>query len=139
MSEEALKSEFEAAIARYESGEAASTLIPTFESLCDRYRNDAVWTCLAWLYLLEGKAEKALRAAKIAVKANPTDAQARVNLSLAMLETGAKGVRNEIEAIKQIVARDSELREIVKNNLEEGQKRRKDWQFITRVQAWLRE
>lgn len=137
MSEDALKSEFDAAIARYEAGEAASTLIPTFESLSARFRNDAVWTCLAWLYLLEGKAEKALKAAKVAVRANPTDAQARLNLSLAMLETGAKGVRAEIEAVKQLVARDTELRQIVKNNLEEGQKRRKDWQFITRVQAWL--
>lgn len=137
---EALESEFEAAIARYEQGEAASSLIPAFESLSDRFsRSDAVWTCLAWLYLLDERGERALKAARMAVRINPADPQARINLSLAMLETGVKGVRDEVAAAKQLLKGEVELAKNVKNNLVEGQKRRKDWQFITRVQTWLGE
>ncbi|MEM9512217.1 MAG: hypothetical protein AAF978_05975 [Cyanobacteria bacterium P01_E01_bin.48] len=137
---EALENAFEAAFARYEQGEAANTLIPTFEELSEKFnRSDAVWTCLAWLYLLDAQAEKALKAARAAVRINPADPQARVNLSLAMLETDSTGVRDEIAVAKRLMSADAEVKANIKNNLDEGQKRRKDWLFITRVQSWVEE
>ena len=45
------------------------------------------------MLLLDNQPLDGLRAAKTAVRLNPQDPQARINLSLAMLETGAKGVR----------------------------------------------
>lgn len=83
---------FQEGIRRYESGEAAKTLIPSFESICKGSpKAAAAWTCLSWLYLLEGQAEKALKAAQTAVKLDPVDAQPRVNLTLAMLELKKPG------------------------------------------------
>lgn len=132
--------QFQAAMDRYTAGEDAATLIPEFEAFAQRSpKSEATWTCLSWLYLLEADAEAAFKAAQRAVKISRTDAQARVNLVLAMLELGRAGVRPQIDAVKQILNVDREQQDIVKNNLLEGQKRRSDWQFVTRVQTWLEE
>jgi predicted Zn-dependent protease len=129
---------FQEGIRRYESGEAAKTLIPSFESVCKGSPGAAAaWTCLSWLYLLEGQAEKALKAAQTAVKLDPVDAQPRVNLTLAMLELKKTGVRQQVEAIKQILARDPEQIEGVKSNLQEGGNRRPAWPHLSKIYNWL--
>jgi predicted Zn-dependent protease len=128
---------FQEGIRRYESGEAAKTLIPSFESICKGSPKAAAWTCLSWLYLLEGQAEKALKAAQTAVKLDPVDAQPRVNLTLAMLELKKTGVRQQVEAIKQILARDPEQIEGVKSNLQEGGNRRPAWPHLSKIYNWL--
>ena len=41
---------------------------------------------------------------RFAVKLNPQDPQARINLSLALLETQSKGVRTHIQVVQQVLA-----------------------------------
>ena len=93
---------FENAMARYQAGEEASSLIEVFESITNSAPNQSAgWTCLAWLYLLCGQHSQALRSAKIAVRLNAQDPQARINLSIALLETNSKGVRENIDFVKR--------------------------------------
>jgi len=129
---------FEKSIARYQAGEAASELIPVFEDICDRAaKNSAAWTCLSWLYLLEGKASAAQKAASKAIKLQPGDPQTCANLSIAMLETGKAGVRKYIERAQQVLGMSEELRTELAQNFEEGLKRRPDWPELQRVRSWL--
>jgi len=52
---------FNEGVERYQASEAAETLIPVFKEICDRSpKNSAAWTSLAWLYLLESKANSAM-------------------------------------------------------------------------------
>ncbi len=128
---------FQQGLERYSSGEAPEVLIPVFKDVCDRaQRNSPALTCLAWLYLLEGKPALALKAAQKAVKLNPQDPQARINLVMAMLETDQKGVRPHIEIIQQLVMV-PELREEVDNSFADGLKRKPDWASLVKVKAWL--
>ena len=129
---------FQAALTRYNEGEAAATLLPTFVDLCRQDpKNEILLTCLSWLYLLEAKGEPALKAAQHAVKLSPLSAQSRVNLVLAMLETQKKGIRQEVERIQQILQRDPEQRQEILTNLQEGCRRRPDWPGLQRLQSWL--
>lgn len=131
---------FESAIERYKSGEDPKALIPVFKDICDRTpKSSAAWTCLAWLYLLENQPNSALKAAKTAVKLNPQDPQARVNLASAMLESGQTGVRQHIEIVQQIMALDAEIRQEIIDNIEDGLTRKPDWQSLIRIQKWLSE
>ena len=83
---------FEQAMARYQAGAAAEEVLPDFARIVEAApRQSAGWTCLAWLQLLCDQAEEALRSARFAVKLNGQDPQARINLSLALLETQSKG------------------------------------------------
>lgn len=129
---------FQRCIRRYESGEPAQALIPAFESICKGSpKAAAAWTCLSWLYLLEGQAAKALKAAQTAVKLDPVDAQPRVNLTLAMLELKKTGVRQQVEVIQQILVRDPEQIDGIKSNLAEGGKRRPAWPQLSKIHHWL--
>ncbi len=129
---------FQQGLERYKAGEAASTLIPVFKEICDRAaKSGAAWTCLSWLYLMDNRPSLALKAAKRAVKLAPQDAQSRVNLAIAMLETKQKGVRQQIEAIEQLMMVDEGASEEISSNLEEGLARNPDCKGITRVQSWL--
>lgn len=129
---------FDQGIAQYKAGASASELIPTFETVCQRApKSSPAWTCLAWLYLLAGKTQSAYKAAQKAVKLNPEDPQARINLVLAMLSKGQKGVRSHIELVQQIIMVVPELREEVLANIAEGLSRSPDWDDLKRVQAWL--
>ncbi len=133
-----VESLFTEGIERYQAGEGPDTLIPVFKDICDRApKNSNAWTCLAWLYLLDNKPAQACKAAQKAVKLNPQDPQARVNLAIAMLDSSQKGVRSHIEAATQLIIVSEELREEVKKNLEEGLSRKADWKSLKRVQAWL--
>jgi len=138
MVDSTLEEQFQDALARYNQGEAAATLLPTFVELCRRDpNNEVLLTCLSWLYLLEGKGEPALKTAQQAVKLSPLSAQSRLNQVLAMLETQKKGVRQEVERIQQILLRDPEQREEIQTNLEEGSRRRPHWAALQRMQSWL--
>ncbi len=94
---------FDNAMARYQSGTAAIDLIKDFETITTTSPNQSAgWTCLAWLQLLCELNEDALRSARTAVRLNRQDPQARINLSLALLETNSKGVREHIEFVKRV-------------------------------------
>lgn len=129
---------FEQGIERYKAGEPASELIPVFQEICDRApKSSAALTCLAWLYLLEDKPNSAYKAAQKAVKLNPQDPQSRINLALALLETGKKGVREHVDAASEVMTMSAELREEVQKSLEEGLSRKQDWKGLQQVHKWL--
>jgi predicted Zn-dependent protease len=129
---------FDQGLERYRSGEDPATLIPLFREVCDRTpKSSSAWTCLSWLYLLDNKPSQAYKIAKKAVKLNPQDPQARINLAIAMLETAQKGVREHVEIAGQLIAAVSEFREEVKQNFEEGLSRKPNWKSLERVQNWI--
>ena len=100
------ESQFSQALQRYQDGAEAADVIDDFEGITRRDpRQAAGWTCLAWLQLLCEQPEEALRSARFAVKLNPQDPQARINLSLALLETDSKGVRDHIQVVQQVMRR----------------------------------
>ncbi len=133
-----IESLFDEGIERYKAGEAPEALIPVFKEVCDRApKSSSAWTCLAWLYLLTDKPLKAHEAAQKAVKLNPQDPQARVNLALAMLDADKKGVRQHIELVQQIILVAAELREEIEQNIQDGLARKPGWKSLERVNAWL--
>jgi predicted Zn-dependent protease len=129
---------FKSGLERYQAGESPETLIPVFQDLCDRApRNSNAWTCLAWLYLLVDKPKAAYKAAQKAVKLNPHDAQAQVNLAVAMLDSGEKGVRTPIEQAQQLIIASSDLKDEVKENIADGFSKKPEWKSLSKVQNWL--
>jgi hypothetical protein len=94
---------------------------------------------LAWLYLLDNKPEQAYKAALKGVKLDHSAPQARVNLAIAMLETGQAGVRKHIDVAKELMALDSQVRRDLEESIEDGLKRKPDWDSLKRVQRWLSE
>ena len=133
-----VESLFDTGLERYKAGEAADSLIPVFKEVCDRApKTSAAWICLAWLYLLDSKPNLAYKAAQKAVKLNPQDPQARVNLALAMLETGQKGLREHIDIAQQLIFVNEEWRDEIKTSIEDGLSRKPDWQSLTKVKNWL--
>jgi len=65
---------------------------------------------LAWLYLLDNKGTQAYKAAQKAVKLHPK--MGRINLAVAMLETGQPGVRQHVDLAMQLIMVDSVRDEI---------------------------
>jgi predicted Zn-dependent protease len=129
---------FDAGLERYNAGEGPETLIPVFKDICDRApKIAAAWSCLAWLYLLDNKPEPAYKVAQKGVKLDPNAPQGRVNLALAMLQTGQKGVRKHIEVVQQMMALDSEVRQTLFESIEDGLNRKPDWESLKRVKNWL--
>ncbi|MDB9314490.1 hypothetical protein PN462_15365 [Spirulina sp. CS-785/01] len=135
---ESVASLYESGLERYQAGESPETLIPVFKEICDRARkNAAAWSSLAWLYLLADKPNQALRAAQKSVKMDKKAPQVRINLALAMLETGQKGVRTHIEAAQEMMALSSEIRQDIEENIADGLNRKPDWEALHRVKQWL--
>lgn len=131
---------FDEGLERYKAGEDPEVLIPVFKEICDRSRKtSAAWTCLAWLYLLTDKPTPAFTAAQKAVKINPQDPQARVNLVLAMLELSKPGVRPHVEVTQQLTMAVPDLKEEVLQNIEDGLTRKPNWKSLERVKAWVAE
>ncbi|MEO1590075.1 MAG: hypothetical protein AAFU71_02160 [Cyanobacteria bacterium J06632_22] len=129
---------FDRAIERYKAGEGPDTLIPTFKEICDRsHKSSAAWTCLSWLYLLANKPNAAFKAAQKAVKINAQDPQARINLAIAILDSDRKGVRQHVDIARQVLFAVEDLRDEIKQNFEEGLRRRPDWDSLIRVQNWV--
>ncbi|MEO0648587.1 MAG: hypothetical protein AAFZ17_20935 [Cyanobacteria bacterium J06650_10] len=133
-----LETQFEEGIARYKNGESAEDLLPLFKDICAKApRNSAAQTCLSWLYLLADKPNAAFKAAQRAVKLMPKDPQARTNLAIAMLETGKSGVREQVDMVSQMLYAVDELKAEIKENFEEGLRRKPDWKNLQRIQKWL--
>ena len=129
---------FDQAIARYQQGAEPEDLINDFLTITAQSpRQSAGWTCLAWLQLLLDQPRTALQSARNAVRLNPQDPQARINLSVAMLETGAKGVREHIEMVQRVVQIAPELAGELNDSIADGLRRRPGWQALEKVKAWL--
>jgi predicted Zn-dependent protease len=132
------ESVFDQAMSRYESGIDANELIKDFEAITASAPNhSAGWTCLAWLQLLCNENELALRSARRAVKLNKQDPQSRINLCLALLETNSKGVRDHIEFLQRVLVAVPDLEKELKNSIEDGLKRKPDWQALKKIKSWL--
>jgi len=133
-----LENEFNGALSRYQSGEEILPLVEDFKKIIDQIPNHfAAWTCLAWLYLLLKQNDDALYAAKKAVKLNGQDVQARMNLSLALLATNTKGVRDNIDLIKRIIMMAPDMEEDLKLSVEDGFSRYPEWPELSKVKNWL--
>ncbi len=123
---------------RYKAGEDPKNLIPLFKEITNRSpKSSSSWISLSWLYLLDQKPKSAHKAAKTGVKLNPDDPQGRINLALAMLEIGEKGVRPHIDRAQQMIMADSDWLEEIKNNIKDGFDRRAEWPSLSRVKSWL--
>jgi len=133
-----IEADFNAALSRYEAGEDLLPLVDDFKKIINQIPNHfAAWTCLAWLYLLLKNNNEALFAAKQAVKLNGQDLQARMNLSLALLATNTKGVRDNIDLIKRIIIMAPDLEEDLKLSVEDGFSRYPEWPELKKVKKWL--
>ncbi|MGB3786956.1 MAG: hypothetical protein WA949_03030 [Phormidesmis sp.] len=133
-----LETQFEEGISRYKEGESAEALLPIFKDICTQApKNSAAQTCLAWLYLLADKPNAGYKVAQRAVKLAPKDPQARVNLAIAMLETGKSGVRDQIDMVSPVLSAVDELKAEIQENFEEGLRRKPDWKSLKRIQKWL--
>jgi predicted Zn-dependent protease len=129
---------FEAALERYQQGVPAAELINDFVVItAQNPRQSAGWTCLAWLQLLEGQHEAALRSARTAVRLSPQDPQARINLTLAMLETGAKGVREHIDVVQRVLLMAPEMGDDIQASIADGLARKPGWPAMQKIKAWL--
>ena len=133
-----IEAKFNAVLSRYEAGEDLLPLIDDFKKIINQIPNHfAAWTCLAWLHLLLKNNNEALFAAKQAVKLNGQDLQARMNLSLALLATNTKGVRENIDLIKRIIIMAPDLEEDLKLSVEDGFSRYPEWPELKKVNKWL--
>jgi predicted Zn-dependent protease len=131
---------FDSAIKDYQAGESPAKLIPVFIDICKQSPKLAsAWTCLSWLHLLENQPELAFKAAQKAVKIEPYDAQSRINLALAMLDTKKPGVREHIEVAQQMMNVDTETHDLVFENIKDGLTRKPDWASYKRIEKWLLE
>jgi predicted Zn-dependent protease len=133
-----IESLFDTGLERYKAGEAVDSLIPVFKEVCDRApKTSSAWICLAWLYLLDNQPNLAYKAAQKAVKLSPQDPQARINLAVAMLETGQKGLRQHIDFVKQLIFVNPEWQDEIINSIEDGLSRKPDWQSLAKIKSWL--
>ena len=131
-------SAFEQALGRYQRGEPTAEVLADFRAITQHEpRLSAAWTCLAWLELLDDQPQQAQRSAPYAVKLSPQDPQARINLSLAMLETNAKGVREHIELVQRMRLMAPELAADLDNSIADGLARKPGWKALEKVKAWL--
>ena len=136
--ESSQESLFDQAMARYQEGASAAEVLPDFLRITEAApRQSAGWTCLAWLQLLCDLPEDALRSARFAVKLNPQDPQARINLSLALLETQSKGVREHVQVVQQVLTMAPQISDELKTALDDGLQRRPNWSSLEKVKNWL--
>ena len=122
---------FNEAMAKYQSGIEPAELIADFQIITSSSPNhSAGWTCLAWLQLLCNQPEAALRSARNAVKLNGQDPQARINLSLALLETNSKGVRDQVDIVKKVLVLAPECASDLRDSINDGLERKPDWKAL---------
>jgi predicted Zn-dependent protease len=135
---EAINEAFDAAIDRYKAGESAANLIPVFKEICETTpKMGSAWTCLSWLYLLENESVKAVKSADRALKVDPYDPQARVNLAIALLEAKQKGVREHVEIAQRMVKGSEEAKEQVESSFLDGLQRKPEWEALIKVRDWI--
>ncbi len=129
---------FDNAMARYQEGEDANELINDFKKIISTAPNQSAgWTCLAWLQLLVNSPSEALFSARTAVKLNGQDPQARINLTIALLETNSKGVREQVDTIKRIIRSIPEYEKELTISINDGLERRPGWDSLTKIKSWL--
>ena len=129
---------FQQAMDRYQKGADPSEVLPDFVRITESAPGQSAgWTCLAWLQLLCDQPENALKSARFAVKLNGQDPQARINLSLALLETQSKGVREHIQVVQQVMTMAPDVTNDLKASIADGLQRRPDWKALKKVQSWL--
>jgi len=134
-SEESL---FEESLNRYKAGSSPEELIEDFQKITSTSPNNAAaWTCLSWLQLLCDMPQEALRSARNAVKLNGQDPQSRINLSLALLETNSKGVRDHIDYVKRAILVLPEIEKELKESFEDGLSRKPNWKTLIKIKSWL--
>ena len=133
-----IESDFNAALSRYQEGQELVSIIQDFQKIIQQIPNHfAAWTCLSWLQLLSRNNEEALSAARQAVRLNQQDPQARMNLSLALLATNNKGVREHVELIKKMAMMMPDVKTDLKESIEDGLKRYPNWPELTKIHKWL--
>ena len=134
-SEESL---FEEALNRYKAGTSPEELIEDFQKITSATPNNAAaWTCLSWLQLLCDAPQEALRSSRYAVKLNAQDPQSRINLSIALLETNSKGVRDHIDYVKRAIIVLPEIEKELKESFEDGLSRKPNWKTLLKIKSWL--
>jgi len=122
----------------YKAGESIEKLLLIFKEITAREpKNATAWACLAWLNLLCDKPKTALKAAQKSVKLDARSPQGRINLVLAMLDSGETGVRPHIEVAGQMMSFDAQIRQDIEENIIDGFNRKPDWKSLERVKAWL--
>lgn len=135
---ESINDLYDKGLEKYQAGEPIEDLIAYFRDLRDRApKNSAIWCSLAWLYLLGDKPNAALKAAQKSVKLDKKAPQARINLAIALLESGQSGVREQIDAAQEMLSFSSEIQQQVIKNLDDGLARKPDWKSVTRVKSWI--
>ena len=133
-----IEEDFNAALSRYKAGKDLIPIVQDFQKIIGQIPNHfAAWTCLSWLQLLLKNNEEALTAARQAVQLNQQDPQARMNLSLALLATNNKGVRDHIELIKKMSMMMPDLKSGLQESVEDGLSRYPDWPELIKVKKWL--
>ena len=133
-----IESDFNAALSRYQDGQELLPITQDFQKIIQQIPNHfAAWTCLSWLKLLLKSNEEALAAARQAVRLNQQDPQARMNLSLALLATNNKGVRENVELIKKMAMMMPEVKTELKESVEDGFKRYPNWPELIKINKWL--
>ena len=140
MSEEVnpIEKEFNMALSRYQDGQDLIPIVHDFQKIIQQIPNHfAAWTCLSWLQLLLKNNEEALAAARQAVRLNQQDPQARMNLSLALLATNNKGVRDHVELIKKMSMMMPDIKNELKESVLDGFKRYPDWPELVKIKKWL--
>ncbi len=133
-----IESDFNAALSRYQDGQDLIPIVQDFQKIIQQIPNHfAAWTCLSWLQLLLKNNEEALSAARKAVSLNQQDPQARMNLSLALLATNNKGVREHVELIKKMAKMMPDVKTELKESVEDGFNRYSNWPELTKINKWL--
>ena len=133
-----IEEDFNAALSKYKDGQDLIPIVQDFQKIIQQIPNHfAAWTCLSWLQLLLKNNEEALAAARQAVRLNQQDPQARMNLSLALLATKNKGVRDHIELIKKMAMMMPDVKSELKESVEDGFKRYPDWPELNKINKWL--
>tara|TARA_Y100001968_G_C18730718_1_gene424363 strand:- start:33 stop:461 length:429 start_codon:yes stop_codon:yes gene_type:complete len=130
--------DFNAALSRYQDGQDLIPIVKDFQKIIQQIPNHfAAWTCLSWLQLLLKNNEEALAAARQAVRLNQQDPQARMNLSLALLATKNKGVRDHVELIKKMAMMMPDVKSDLKESVEDGFNRYPEWPELIKIKNWL--
>ena len=133
-----IEEDFNAALSKYKVEQDLIPIVQDFKNIIQQIPNHfAAWTCLSWLQLILKNNEEALAAAKQAVRLNQQDPQARMNLTLALLATNNKGVRDHVELIKKMSMMMPDVKSELKESVEDGFSRYPDWPELTKVKKWL--
>ena len=129
---------FEIAFEKYKNGAPIEELISDFMHIVELTPSHfAGWTCLSWLQLLIDDNSNALVSARNAVRLNNKDPQARVNLSLALLATKSKGVRDQVEFVQKCLFMVPEIKDELRDSINDGLLRKPSWAELIKVKNWL--